>query len=97
MLSLKMAPLAAPPFPRVPPTGAHEAMELRDGDKKRYGGKGVTKAVAAVIGEIFDTLIDMDAEDQIASNRTICRWAGVRSEPTLAMFSPSIFMVPAAR
>lgn len=54
-------------------TGAHEAMELRDGDKKRYGGKGVTKAVAAVNGEIFDTLIDMDSEDQIASNRTVCR------------------------
>ena len=35
-------------------TGAHEAVELRDGDKKRYGGKGVLKAVDAVNGEIFD-------------------------------------------
>ena len=34
-------------------TGVHEAVELRDGDKKRYGGKGVTKAVAAVNGEIL--------------------------------------------
>ncbi len=42
-------------------TGAHEAVELRDGDKKRYGGKGVLNAVAAVNGEIFETLIDMDA------------------------------------
>jgi hypothetical protein len=37
-------------------TGAHEAVELRDGDKKRYGGKGVLKAVEAVNGEIFDAL-----------------------------------------
>jgi enolase len=45
-------------------TGAHEAVELRDGDKARYLGKGVTKAVAAVNGEIAETLIGLDAEDQ---------------------------------
>jgi enolase len=45
-------------------TGAHEAVELRDGDKKRYLGKGVKKAVDAVNGEIFDALSGMDAEDQ---------------------------------
>src|SRR5499426_2458464 len=45
-------------------TGAHEAIELRDGDKKRYLGKGVRKAVEAVNGEIFDALAGMDAEDQ---------------------------------
>ena len=45
-------------------TGAHEAVELRDGDKARYLGKGVLNAVAAVNGEISDVLIDMDAEDQ---------------------------------
>ena len=45
-------------------TGAHEAVELRDGDKKRYLGKGVLKAVDAVNGEIFDALSGMDAEDQ---------------------------------
>ena len=45
-------------------TGAHEANELRDGDKGRYLGKGVLKAVDAVNGEIFDTLSGMDAEDQ---------------------------------
>jgi enolase len=45
-------------------TGAHEAVELRDGDKKRYGGKGVLKAVEAVNGEIFDALSGRDAEDQ---------------------------------
>jgi enolase len=45
-------------------TGAHEAVELRDGDKGRYLGKGVTKAVAAVNGEIAETLVGYDAEDQ---------------------------------
>jgi thiamine-phosphate pyrophosphorylase len=50
-------------------TGAHEAVELRDGDKKRYLGKGVLKAVDAVNGEIFDALGGMDAEDQVASTR----------------------------
>jgi enolase len=45
-------------------TGAHEAVELRDGDKARYQGKGVLKAVDAVNGEIFDALSGMDAEDQ---------------------------------
>ena len=45
-------------------TGAHEAVELRDGDPSRYMGKGVRHAVAAVNGEIGEALIDMDAENQ---------------------------------
>jgi enolase len=45
-------------------TGAHEAVERRDGDESRYGGKGVRQAVDAVNGEIFDALSGMDAEDQ---------------------------------
>ncbi len=45
-------------------TGAHEAVELRDGDKSRYLGKGVIKAVTAVNGDIAETLIGLDAEDQ---------------------------------
>ncbi|MGQ4272853.1 phosphopyruvate hydratase [Terrihabitans sp. B22-R8] len=45
-------------------TGAHEAVELRDGDKSRYMGKGVTKALDAVNGEIFDAIGGLDAEDQ---------------------------------
>ena len=47
-------------------TGAHEAVELRDGDKGRYGGKGVAKAVAAVEGEIFDRIAGMEATEQLA-------------------------------
>ena len=45
-------------------TGAHEAVELRDGDKGRWGGKGVDKAVAAVNGEIADAIVGHEAEDQ---------------------------------
>jgi enolase len=45
-------------------TGAHEAVELRDGDKGRFLGKGVLQAVGAVNGEIAGALVDMDAEDQ---------------------------------
>src|SRR5471030_1204781 len=46
-------------------TGAHEAVELRDGDKARYLGKGVQKAVAAVNGEIFEALSEMAVEEQV--------------------------------
>src|SRR5882672_12228351 len=45
-------------------TGAHEAVEKRDGDKSRWGGKGVDQAVKAVNGEIADAIREMDAEDQ---------------------------------
>ena len=45
-------------------TGKHEAVEKRDGDQARWGGKGVDQAVAAVNGEIADALRDLDAEDQ---------------------------------
>ena len=46
-------------------TGAHEAVELRDGDKSRYNGKGVQKAVYAVNGEIYDALVGLDATQQV--------------------------------
>ena len=51
--------------PSGAPTGAHEAVELRDGDKARYGGKGVRQAVANVEGEIFDALSGLDPSEQI--------------------------------
>ena len=54
-------------------TGAHEAVEKRDGDKSRYLGKGVTKAVAAVNGEIFDAIGGMEAEDQARIDETMIR------------------------
>jgi enolase len=63
-------------------TGAHEAMELRDGGK-RYGGKGVEKSVAAVNGEIFDTLCGMEAEDQIRLDRLMCTLDGTPNKARL--------------
>jgi len=64
-------------------TGAHEAVELRDGDKKRYMGKGVTKAVAAVNGDIFDALAGMEAEDQIAIDRAMIELDGTPNKARL--------------
>src|SRR3954462_13879573 len=52
-------------------TGAHEAVELRDGDKSRYMGKGVLKAVDSVNREIFDAIGGMDAEDQVKIDETM--------------------------
>src|SRR5712691_4239474 len=52
-------------------TGAHEAIELRDGDKTRFLGKGVRKAVDAVNGEIFDAVGGMDAEAQVKIDETL--------------------------
>src|SRR5918994_654874 len=52
-------------------TGAHEAVELRDGDKKRYLGKGVRKAVDAVNGEIFEAIGGMEAEAQAKIDDTM--------------------------
>ncbi|MBU1424271.1 MAG: phosphopyruvate hydratase [Gammaproteobacteria bacterium] len=52
-------------------TGVHEALELRDGDKKRYGGKGVKKAVGHVNDDIASALIGMDALDQGAIDRAM--------------------------
>ena len=64
-------------------TGAHEAVELRDADKSRYLGKGVTKAVAAVNGDIFDALAGMEAEDQIAIDRAMIELDGTPNKARL--------------
>src|SRR5215216_6144280 len=52
-------------------TGAHEAVELRDGDKSRYGGKGVLKAVANVNEDIAEAIDGLEALDQISLDRTL--------------------------
>ena len=57
-------------------TGVHEALELRDGDKKRYGGKGVKKAVGHVKDDIASALIGMDALDQGAVDRAMIELDG---------------------
>jgi enolase len=64
-------------------TGAHEAVELRDGDKNRYGGKGVLNAVEAVNGEIFDILSGRDADDQIALDRAMIALDGTENKGRL--------------
>ena len=64
-------------------TGAHEAVELRDGDKGRYGGKGVTKAVDAVNGEIFDAIGGMDAESQVQIDETLIDLDGTPNKSRL--------------
>jgi enolase len=64
-------------------TGAHEAMELRDGDKGRYGGKGVLKAVESVNGEIYDALSGMDAEEQVVLDKTMIDLDGTPNKSRL--------------
>jgi enolase len=64
-------------------TGAHEAVELRDGDKSRYGGKGVQKAVAAVNDEIYPALVGMDAEDQRAIDKAMINLDGTQNKGRL--------------
>ena len=63
-------------------TGVHEAVELRDGEK-RYGGKGVEKAVAAVNGELFDALCGMEAEDQVRLDKAMCALDGTPNKARL--------------
>ncbi len=64
-------------------TGAHEAVELRDGDKKRYLGKGVRNAVEAVSGEIFEALSGMDAEAQVKIDETMIALDGTPNKGRL--------------
>ncbi len=64
-------------------TGAHEAVELRDGDAKRYGGKGVLKAVDAVNHEIFDCLSGLDAEDQRGIDAALLALDGTKNKSRL--------------
>jgi enolase len=64
-------------------TGAHEAVELRDGDKSRWGGKGVSKAVQAVNGEIAETVAGLEAEDQVALDRALITLDGTENKGRL--------------
>ncbi|MCJ2008707.1 phosphopyruvate hydratase [Methylobacterium sp. J-059] len=64
-------------------TGAHEAVELRDGDKGRYAGKGVRNAVHAVQTEILDAIGGMDAEDQVAVDEAMIELDGTPNKARL--------------
>ena len=61
-------------------TGEHEALELRDGDKKRYSGKGVLKAVDAVNNELADALIGADATDQVGIDNAMREVDGTKTK-----------------
>jgi enolase len=64
-------------------TGAHEAVELRDGDNSRWGGKGVGKAVESVNGEIADEVIGLDAEDQALIDSAMIELDGTENKGRL--------------
>ncbi len=64
-------------------TGAHEAVELRDGDKSRYGGKGVRKAVEAVNSDILEALVGFDAEDQVGIDEVMIALDGTPNKSKL--------------
>ena len=64
-------------------TGEHEALELRDGDKKRYGGKGVTKAVNNVNTVIADALLGMNVTDQVGIDRILLELDGTPTKSNL--------------
>ncbi|APG62736.1 phosphopyruvate hydratase [Sphingorhabdus lutea] len=64
-------------------TGAYEAVEKRDGDKSKYGGKGVLQAVSSVNGEIADNLLDLDAEDQETIDQVMIDLDGTENKSRL--------------
>jgi enolase len=82
-VTLESGALGRAAVPSGASTGAHEAVELRDGDKKRFGGKGVRKAIDAVNGEIFEALGGMDAVEQIALDRAMIALDGTKNKGRL--------------
>ena len=64
-------------------TGVHEAVELRDGDKARFGGKGVLKAVENVNDAIYDALAGLDADDQIDIDEAMIELDGTENKGKL--------------
>ena len=80
-------------------TGTHEAVEKRDGDKKRYAGKGVLAAVEAVNGEIFDALSGLEASDQLGADRAMVELDGTPNKARLganAILGVSLALAKAA-
>ncbi|MDG2244033.1 MAG: phosphopyruvate hydratase [Rhodospirillaceae bacterium] len=80
-------------------TGAHEAVELRDGDKNRFGGKGVLKAVEAVNGEIFQAMSGFDADEQRHIDQTLIDLDGTFNKARLganALLGVSLAVAKAA-
>jgi enolase len=82
-VALESAAFGRAAVPSGASTGEHEAVELRDGDASRYLGKGVTKAVANVNGELADALLGLDAEDQQALDRILIEADGTPNKGRL--------------
>jgi enolase len=82
-VSLESGALGRAAVPSGASTGAHEAVELRDGDARRYGGKGVRRAVDAVNGEIFDALSGIEAGEQETLDRLLVELDGSENKSRL--------------
>lgn len=80
---LESGTMARAAVPSGASTGIREAIELRDGDKKRYGGKGVLKAVENVNGEIADAILGSEASDQTFIDRTMIELDGTENKGRL--------------
>ena len=80
---LESGTMARAAVPSGASTGIREAIELRDGDKKRYGGKGVLKAVENVNGEIADAILGSEASDQAYIDRTMIELDGTENKGRL--------------
>ena len=91
--------MVAPPCHRAGSTGKHEAVELRDGDAKRYRGKGVLQAVDSVNGELFDALSGRDAREQVALDQLMIDLDGTDNKGRLganAILGVSLALAKAA-
>ena len=76
-------------------TGSREALEMRDGDKSRFGGKGVTKAVDNVNGEIAEAIVGMDVLRQVQIDNTLIDLDGTDNKAALAPMPCWAFPWPA--
>ena len=82
-VTLEDGTMARAAVPSGASTGAHEAVERRDGDPARYGGKGVLEACASVNGEIAEALLGMDATEQVALDETMIELDGTPNKARL--------------
>ena len=98
-VTLKSGALGRAGVPSGASTGTHEALELRDGDQKRYGGKGVLKAIGSVNGEIFQALAGREAAEQSALDRVMIELDGTPNKGRLganAILGVSLALAKAA-
>ncbi len=82
-VTLKDGTMGRSAVPSGASTGAHEAVEKRDGDKKRFMGKGVLEAVSAINGELAETLVGFDATDQQSIDSTMIEVDGTQNKARL--------------